>query len=211
MSMSAVGKQRQESSFAQRLDSSRLLTQGPVCPCHTSLADSVVREARMDLRGSKGPPWWLRWFDPWVRKISWRKEWLPPPVFLPGEFHGQRSLVGYRPWGRKESDTTNSLNMPSSRRQRDSASPAQAPIDQRAARLPQETEEMLKKGAHPREMREPDGTSCRDVLNLALPGLLGKEPCTPIPGQALGPIQGQARAPQEPTHVQRKVFCGRGV
>ena len=33
--------------------------------------------------------------DPWVRKIPWKREWLPTPVFLPGEFHGQRSLVGY--------------------------------------------------------------------------------------------------------------------
>ena len=45
-------------------------------------------------------------FDPWVRKIPWRREWIPTPVFLPGKVHGQRSLVGYRPWGRKESDTT---------------------------------------------------------------------------------------------------------
>jgi len=36
-------------------------------------------------------------FDPWVRKIPWRKEWLPTPVFLLGEFLGQRSLVGYSP------------------------------------------------------------------------------------------------------------------
>ena len=36
--------------------------------------------------------------------IPWRKEWLPTPVFLPGEFQGQRSLVGYRPWGCKELD-----------------------------------------------------------------------------------------------------------
>ena len=35
-------------------------------------------------------------FDPWVRKIPWRREWQPTPVFLPGEFHRQRSLVGYR-------------------------------------------------------------------------------------------------------------------
>ena len=34
-------------------------------------------------------------FDPWVRKIPWRREWQPNPVFLPGKFHGQRSLVGY--------------------------------------------------------------------------------------------------------------------
>ena len=32
-------------------------------------------------------------------KIPWRREWLPTPVFLPGESHGQRSLVGYGPWG----------------------------------------------------------------------------------------------------------------
>ena len=41
-----------------------------------------------------------------IKKIPWRREWLPTPVFLPGESHGQRSLVGYSPWGHKESDTT---------------------------------------------------------------------------------------------------------
>jgi len=45
-------------------------------------------------------------FDPWVRKIPWRRKWQPTPVFLPEEFYGQRSLVGYSPWGCKESDTT---------------------------------------------------------------------------------------------------------
>ena len=39
--------------------------------------------------------------SPWVGKIPWRREWLPTPVFLPGEFHGQRNLVGYSPWGRR--------------------------------------------------------------------------------------------------------------
>ena len=48
--------------------------------------------------------------DPWVRNISWRREWLPTPGFLPGEFHGQRSLAGYSPWGHKESDTTEQLS-----------------------------------------------------------------------------------------------------
>ena len=49
--------------------------------------------------------WWLTWwniclqcwrsrFKPWVRKILWRREWLPTPVLLPGKSHGQRSLVG---------------------------------------------------------------------------------------------------------------------
>ena len=44
-------------------------------------------------------------FDPWVGKISWRREWQPTPVFLPAESHRQRS-----PWVRKESDTTEQLN-----------------------------------------------------------------------------------------------------
>ena len=38
-------------------------------------------------------------FDPWTRKIPWRREWLLTPVFLPPKSHGQRSLVGYSPWG----------------------------------------------------------------------------------------------------------------
>ena len=43
-------------------------------------------------------------FDSWFGKLPWSREWLPSPVFLPGEFHGQRSLVGYNPWGPKEFD-----------------------------------------------------------------------------------------------------------
>ena len=45
-------------------------------------------------------------FNPWIGKIPWRREWLPTPVFLLGEFHGERSLVGYSPCGHKESDMT---------------------------------------------------------------------------------------------------------
>ena len=40
-------------------------------------------------------------FDPWSGKIPWRRKWQPNPVFLPGNPHGQRSLVGYSPWGHK--------------------------------------------------------------------------------------------------------------
>ena len=40
-----------------------------------------------------------RRFNPWVRKIPWRRAWQPTPVFLPGESHGQRGLVGYSPRG----------------------------------------------------------------------------------------------------------------
>ena len=71
-----------------------------------------------------GLSWWLSGkesacqcgkceFDPWVRKIPWRRKWQPTPVLLPGKFHGQRSLVGSSPWGRKESDTTVRLHLTS--------------------------------------------------------------------------------------------------
>ena len=63
-----------------------------------------------------GLPSWLKWlgtclqclrprFNPWVGKIPWRREWQSTPAFLPGESHGQRSLVGYSPWSHKDSDT----------------------------------------------------------------------------------------------------------
>ena len=68
-----------------------------------------------------GLPWWLsgkestcqcrrHGFNPWVGQILWRREWQPTPVFLSGKSHGQRSLVSYSPWGRKESDMTERLN-----------------------------------------------------------------------------------------------------
>ena len=48
-------------------------------------------------------------FDPWVRKIPWRRTWQLTPVFLPGESHGPKSLAGYSLWDRKESDMTERL------------------------------------------------------------------------------------------------------
>ena len=60
----------------------------------------------------------LQWrrprFHPWVGKIPWRREWQPTPVFLPGEFHGQRSLGPGRLQSmgvHKESDTTEQLTL----------------------------------------------------------------------------------------------------
>ena len=47
--------------------------------------------------------------NPWVGKIPWRRKWQPTPILLPGKNHGQRSLVGYSPWGHKESDATEQL------------------------------------------------------------------------------------------------------
>ena len=52
--------------------------------------------------------------NPWVGKIPWRRKWQPTPVFLPGESHRQRNLVGYNPWGPKELDTTEWLHFLSS-------------------------------------------------------------------------------------------------
>ena len=43
-------------------------------------------------------------FNPWVRKIPWRRAWQPTPIFFPGKFHGQRSLLSSSPWGCIESD-----------------------------------------------------------------------------------------------------------
>ena len=51
-------------------------------------------------------------FNPWVRKIPWRRKWQPSPVFLPGKSHEQKSTVGYSSWGHKESDMTEHMKHP---------------------------------------------------------------------------------------------------
>jgi len=67
-------------------------------------------------RRNSGLLWWLSGkestcqcrrckFNPWVRKIPWRRKWQPTPVFLSRKSHGQESLTGYSPWIAKESDT----------------------------------------------------------------------------------------------------------
>ena len=61
---------------------------------------TVVVRSTCQWRRHKSPE-----FNPWVRKIPQRRAWQPTPVFLPGESHGQRSLVGDSPWGYKELDT----------------------------------------------------------------------------------------------------------
>ena len=59
---------------------------------------SVVKESAFQCRRCR-----RHWFNPWVRKIPWRRKWQPAPVFLPGKSNGQRSLGGYSPQGHKES------------------------------------------------------------------------------------------------------------
>ena len=82
---------------------------------------SLLKESRTDtwVQGrsrwlnSKESAWQCRRykFDCWDGKVLWRRKWLPTPVFFPGKSLGQRSLVGYSPWGGKGSDTSEKLNI----------------------------------------------------------------------------------------------------
>ena len=65
------------------------------------LGDASGKEPSCQYRRPK-----RRGFDPRVGKIAWRREWQPPPGFLPGESHGQRSLAGYSQSVHNESDMT---------------------------------------------------------------------------------------------------------
>ena len=70
---------------------------GPLCPQHQKpnsdsgyleLSQGIRYQCRFKRRG----------INPWVRKIPWKREWQPTPVFLPGKSHGQLSLAGYSLW-----------------------------------------------------------------------------------------------------------------
>ena len=88
-----------------------------------SRIESDMTEQLLHFHRADGLPWWLsgkecpcqcrrcrrQGFDPWVGKI-WKRKWQPIPEFLPGKSHGQRNLVGYSPWGHKESDRTERLH-----------------------------------------------------------------------------------------------------
>ena len=92
-----------------------------VCECVNDLKDTTVRSSqRQKLRkncaslAAQQSRAHLPVQETWVQSLG-REDLLeegmaPTPVFLPGEFHRQRSLVGYRPWHRKEPDTTYQLN-----------------------------------------------------------------------------------------------------
>ena len=73
--------------------------------CHLKQHSVSVKEPACQYRRCKRCG-----FNPWVGKIPWRRAGQPTPLFLPGESHEQRSLVGYSPQGCKESDTTEQLN-----------------------------------------------------------------------------------------------------
>ena len=102
-------------------------TLGPISQQLTSLLLLQMKVTYQLSRANVGLLWWLRWwriclwcrklqcgrpgFDPWVRRIPWRREWLPTPGFLPGESQGQKSLPGYSACSHKESDTTQGLTL----------------------------------------------------------------------------------------------------
>ena len=70
----------------------------------------LLHGASQETLGVRNPPTSARGirrygFKPWAGKIPWRRAWQPTAVSLPGKSHGQRSLAGYSPRGRKESDT----------------------------------------------------------------------------------------------------------
>ena len=65
--------------------------EGADYPLQCSRASLVVQLVK------NSPALWETWVQPWVRKIPWRRAWQSTPVFLPGEFHGQRSLAGCSP------------------------------------------------------------------------------------------------------------------
>ena len=79
---------------------------------HPGLPSVCPKNHLLSPKGSTRLPRWLsgkeytcqcrrQGFDPWSMKIPWRRKWQPTSAFLPGKFHGQRSLVGYSPRGRK--------------------------------------------------------------------------------------------------------------
>ena len=83
------------------------------CPWNSPLQSSLSFQASLVARMEKNLPAMQEpGFNPWVRKIPWRREWQPTPVFLPGEFHGQRRLRGLQSIGsEKESDVIERLTL----------------------------------------------------------------------------------------------------
>ena len=77
------------------------------------LTTQSVKNLHAMLRRPGFNPWVRKetGFSPWVGKIPWRREWQSTPVFFPGEFHKQWSLVSYSPWNHRELDTTEWLTL----------------------------------------------------------------------------------------------------
>ena len=75
----------------------------PLAPFHIMSCGASGKEPTCQCR---------RRLNPWIRKMPWRREWLSIPIFLPEEFHEQRSQASYRPCDHKESDTTETVTPP---------------------------------------------------------------------------------------------------
>ena len=92
-----------------------------LCHLDSSPEKGVLKElSNVNIYSKNGLACWLKQqsirlqcarprFDPWVRKIPWRRKRQPTTVLLPGKFHGRKSLGDYSLWGREESDTTERL------------------------------------------------------------------------------------------------------
>ena len=76
----------------------------PPAATKSSIATTGGSDGKESACNMEDPSLILGWEDP-----PWRRNWQPTPIFLPGKSHGQRSLVGYSRWGRKELDTTERL------------------------------------------------------------------------------------------------------
>ena len=100
--------------MVEKLGLMSFLHSGPISGNHMLFCDLPQECTLSPNTRSPGLPRWLSgkestcqgrsWrcrFDPWVRKVPWRRKWQPSPVFLPGKSHEQRSLAGYSPWGLK--------------------------------------------------------------------------------------------------------------
>ena len=97
---------------------SGILVTNLVCVCEVAVVTNIKKSRNFIIfqgfpGGSEGKESAWNAGDPGsipqIGKIFWRRAWQPTPVFLPGKFHGQRSLMGYSPQDRKESDMTERL------------------------------------------------------------------------------------------------------
>ena len=77
---------------------------------HERWAAKKLGKANNRIYGIHYPFAWLKIWNCIYLLTSWRRQWHPTPVLLPGKSHGRRSLVGCSPWGRQESDTTERLH-----------------------------------------------------------------------------------------------------
>ena len=80
----------------------------PYCQLRSFPGGSVVKNPSANAGDNSLIPGKIK--SPRIGNIPWRKKWHPTPIFLPGKSHGQRSLVGYSPWGHQKSDMTERLH-----------------------------------------------------------------------------------------------------